>query len=121
MVKSVFHFTTEKNVNKNKFCEHICGETCAIHGFLKQKQVQQVFLDNNELICFKVFQHKVLTDAQFQPFIATNECIQICVLKPEHGLEEKPVSLQIDTAAQVSVMCLNYLNYAKQQCDIANS
>ena len=33
----------------------------------------------------------------------------MCVLKPEHGLEEKPVSLQIDTAAQVSVMSLNYL------------
>ena len=34
----------------------------------------------------------------------------MCVLKPEHGLEEKPVSLQIDTAAQVSVMSLNFLN-----------
>ena len=104
MNKNVFRITTEKYVNRNAFCEHVCGETCAIHGYLKQKTVQQVFLDNNELICFKVFQHRVLTNAQFQPFIANNECIQICVLKPEHGLEEKPVSLQIDTVAQVSVM-----------------
>ena len=38
-----------------------------------------------------------------------NECILIFVLKPEHGNEEKPVSVQIDTAAQVSIMSLSFL------------
>ena len=57
-----------------------------------------------------MFQHKVHKNENFQPFIANNECIQICVLKSEHDFEEKPISLQIDTAAQVSVMSLIFLN-----------
>ena len=110
MDKSVFRITTEKNVNKSAFCNKICGKTCAIHSLLNHdKKIHQVFLYNNELDCFRVFQHKVLNNFQFEPFIANNECIIICVLKPEHGSEEKPVSVQIDTAAQVSIMSLSFL------------
>ena len=63
---NVFRITTHKYVNSNAVCEHVCGENCAIHSYLKQKTVQQFFLDNNELICFKVFQHRVFTNAEFQ-------------------------------------------------------
>ena len=61
----------EKNVNRSAFCNDICMETCAIHGLLTHtKQVHQVFLAKNELDCFRVFQHKVLTNVHFKPFIA---------------------------------------------------
>ena len=98
MNKTVFRITTERNINRSAFCNDICGETCAIHGLLTNtKQVHQVFLSNNELDCFRIFQHKVLTNVHFEPFIVNNECILICVLKPEHRNEEIPVSVQIDT------------------------
>ena len=110
MDKSVFRITTEKHVNKNAFCNKVCGNTCAIHSLLNNdKKIHQVFLFNDELDCFRVFQHKILNNLKFEPFISNNECIIICVLKPEHGKEEKPVSLQIDTAAQVSIMSLSFL------------
>ena len=110
MDKNVFKITTEKYVNRKAFCEKVCGENCAVHSYIQHKSIQQVFLENNELICFQVFQHKVYNNENIQLFIANNECIQICVLRSEHGFEEKPISLQIDTAAQVSVMSLIFLN-----------
>ena len=63
-----------------------------VHSYIQHKSIQQVFLENS----FQVFQHKVYNDEDFEPFIANNECIQICVLRSEHGFEEKPISLQID-------------------------
>ena len=76
MDKDVFRIRMEKYVNSNAFCEHVCGENCAIHSYIQQKSIQQVFLENNELICFRVFQHRVYNNAEFQPFIANNECIR---------------------------------------------
>ena len=66
MDKSVFRITTEKNVNKSAFCNNVCGNTCAIHSLLNHdKKIHQVFLFNNEIDCFRVFQHKVLNNLHF--------------------------------------------------------
>ena len=110
MDKYVFKITTEKCVNKKAFCEQICNETCSVHSYIQHMSIQQVFLENNELICFKVFQHKIYNGEDFQPFIVNNECIQIGVLRSVDNYEEVPISLQIDTAAQVSVMSLSFMN-----------
>ena len=59
MDKCVFQITTEKCINKKAFCEQICNETCSIHNYIQHMSVQQVFLEEDELICFKVFQHKI--------------------------------------------------------------
>ena len=110
MDKCVFQITTEKCINKKAFCEQICNETCSIHNYIQHMSVQQVFLEEDELICFKVFQHKIYNGENFQPFIVNNECIQIGFLRSVDNYEEIPISLQIDTAAQVSVMSLNFMN-----------
>ena len=110
MNKSVFKITTEKCKNRDAFCDHLCTKVCSIFHYVHNKKVQQVFLEENELLCFQVFQHNIRNSEYFQPFIINNECIQIGFLRSINSSKEIPISLQIDTAAQVSVMSLSFLN-----------
>ena len=92
-----------------KFCIDVCNQDCAISRYNDGGGMQIMFLKGEQEYCFNVFQAKVLNNEEFQPYIFQNECLQIAFLTPKGGCEEKPVTLTIDSAAQVSVMSLSFL------------
>ena len=93
----------------NVFCVDVCKQNCAISRYNDKKGLQIMFLKGEHEYCFNVFQAKVLNNEEFQPYIFQNECLQIAFLTPKGGCEEKPVTLTLDSAAQVSVMSLSVL------------
>ena len=93
----------------NVFCVDICKQNCAISRYQDKKGLQIMFLKGEHEYCFNVFQAKVLNNEEFKPYLFQNECLQIAFLTPKGGCEEKPVTLTLDSAAQVSVMSLSFL------------
>ena len=98
----VLNFSKSCLKSTQVFCIDVCNQDCAISRYNDEGGIQIMFFKGEQEYCFNGF--KVFNNEEFQPYIFQNECLQIAFLKPKGGFEEKPVTLNIDSAAQVSVM-----------------
>ena len=105
----VLHISRSCLKSNQVFCIDVCNQDCAISRYNDGGGMQIMFLKEEQEYCFNVFQAKVLNNEEFQPYIFQNECLQIAFLTPKVRCEEKPVTLNIDSAMQVSVMSWAFL------------
>ena len=105
----IFRITSARNKSLNVFCKDACMGTCAMTHYPPKHQIRVAYLKNNNEYCYNLFQAKIIRNENFDPFVFNNECFQIALLNPNNGFDEMPVTLTVDTAAQASVMSINFL------------